>query len=260
MIGDRERVIAVFGQSGSGKTLLCRYLARRRPAILVWDPHGYFGDLGMACPSLDQLIKALSAQRPPPRIVFQPRDESDAAGFLGCMSACTGYTFVLDECEMLARFGVSGGQTHPALRDAAEYGRHPYRWQGLIFGSRRPALVPRVITAQADLICAFHTHEPTDQTYLRQSGLNSSLCRRLEPPPDGHDFTTYPDGGVYCLSPDEKNLDKVRDPRYVAPTVASSMPSQEPQDGLGAREVDNGQRHEDRRPAGGDGGDSPDRA
>lgn len=184
----------VFGKRGSGKTTLIRALVEspetRRPIVIVdvlgnFNPHVTNEENEDTNPNgidwvliqepaflIEELKKYVSDPEKHSGIIVA--QSPDAARMLDFASSALweikGGTLVLDEADFVSLADC------PCFDEAIRYGRN--RGVDLITGCRRPAEISKNITAGADLILCFTTHEPRDIEYFSKV-LGSDFAERL---------------------------------------------------------------------------------
>jgi hypothetical protein len=156
-----------FGPKGRGKTALALYHFRNHKRVLFHDLKGHnlpehgaeiIDDGGQL---LERLLAAGDAA--PFRICwrgFSTMGPDEAFAWANeCAWALGNLAVVWDEVDIL---------TKGHLKGRAEYIANMNRGRdiALAFTARRPAMVPRTLTANADRLCAFRTNEPRDLAYL----------------------------------------------------------------------------------------------
>jgi hypothetical protein len=68
------------------------------------------------------------------------------------------------ECGEVDLIAPNQGTISPEVRTVFQRGRH--HSISILVATQRPASVNRIVTSQADVICAFRQHEPRDADYL----------------------------------------------------------------------------------------------
>ncbi len=175
----------VLGRGGLGKSYLVQHWLKKDPTlknrpIVICDPNredGYAeGSLIVEGPPRGVAAALMAGHK---RLCWWGNDEwlaparlpdaldALAAIVLACERAC----LVAEEVDEFCR----GGQLPPAFYQLIKRGRH--RDCRVISCSQRPALVPRLVTANASRIVAFHTTEPNDLDYFRRlaAGLPAAI-------------------------------------------------------------------------------------
>jgi hypothetical protein len=175
---ERKNFIAfVCGMRASGKSFLLAKYAAKFSRRIVLDPNCEFlGAYSGAreCHTLAQTIDALddlSGERrwtvvtciDPEQVPRLCRVLAPVGGMGGYARAVGGLLVECGEVDVIApnHAGISA-----EVRNLFQRGRH-YR-VSVVCATQRPRDVHRVVTAQADAVCAFRQHEPRDLDYLAQ--------------------------------------------------------------------------------------------
>lgn len=179
-------IAGAFGRKGSGKTSVIRSLAKREKRQLVWDP---FREHAVVW--IDDGIPALCeylAGRDQFRVGIDDADPESALAMLRISEQLTHCTVILEEVDL-----VGTPISVPIdLRRAIAQGRH---WDlNLLYTSRRPAEVPRLLTSQSDAIYIFNTHEPRDVQHLRS--YLRDLADTVQTLPKFHGYHWKADGSI----------------------------------------------------------------
>ena len=174
------RIVFVVGRKGAGKSTLLRTWAAQHPRTVWLDPMlEEVQRIGSqhACYDLAGLRLQLRAKASRRRwaLVFagEPRDYPAAVALLqpahptvtGYAQAIGGVTLVCGEADLLL---PNNGLVPPAVRGLIHRGRH--NRLSLLAAARRPTEVARDLSAMADLVAVFATHEPRDVAWLRALG------------------------------------------------------------------------------------------
>lgn len=156
---------AVFGRGFSGKSTLVRsWLDSLAGRVVVFDPNAepaYAAGRAAVVEDQAELVRLLLGGFDPIRIAWRGLDEDAFEQFNEACWAAGDLTMVWEEVDSWWR----PGQVKPFGFRIINQGRH--RNIRLIACARRPARVPRDLTANASRITAFHTTEPADLAYLR---------------------------------------------------------------------------------------------
>lgn len=162
-----------MGKTGSGKSYLARSQLATFPRFIIFDPNAEPANVKLGRPVhdfrelVDLLIKAKGG---PVRITWRgmigaanPPEEYDRAN--AAALAAENLAVLWDEVD---QYAVEDRvlKLRPFARQVINTGRH--RGLKVLACSRRPAMVPRDLTANAQRIIVFHTHEPRDLLYFRQ--------------------------------------------------------------------------------------------
>ena len=145
-----------MGKKGSGKTELAKYLSSEHERLIVWDFLGQFecNDIANHTKIIE---KALANSVFNISIRLPDHYFPDICTLVKQKGNCL---FVVDEIDM-----ISSPTSIPKELDyLIRYGRH--HSVDLITTARRPAEMHRNLTANADDIYVYHTHEPRDLSYL----------------------------------------------------------------------------------------------
>lgn len=177
MSGEGHNFIAfACGMKRSGKSHLLASLALQFPRRLILDFVGeYIGRLPGAreAHSLRDVVKALQRVRKSPRwtvtACMDPADVPDLLNAIAPIGAATAYGFsravggLVIECGEIDVIAPNSGMS-PEARNIFQRGRH--HSLSILAAVQRPSSANRIVTSQADLICAFRQHEPRDADYL----------------------------------------------------------------------------------------------
>lgn len=163
MSGQLDQTL-ILGRGGKGKTTLALAWTRARPRVLIFDPNGEAAHAAGAVvvddpARLVQLVRDMGRFRICWRGFATMGGEAFEWGNRVALAA-EHLTLFWDEVD---RF--TGSHPPPAAELVINAGRH--RNLAVIACSRRPARVPRDLTANASRIVAFGSQEPSDLDYLR---------------------------------------------------------------------------------------------
>ncbi len=153
-----------LGKSGSGKTTLARAWVKGARRVLIFDPNGEAGWSEGATITEDpaELVELVS-RKGRVRICWRGVMTGGIPAFEWanrCAWAGEGLHVVWDEVE---RF-CEGGKLPPEADKLVQAGRH--RDCRIIACTRRPYLMPRLLTSQATRMAIFRTTEPRDLDYF----------------------------------------------------------------------------------------------
>jgi hypothetical protein len=154
-------IVGVLGKKGSGKTFLTMQMLKNIPKYIVLDVlHEY--NAGMIFTNFEELHTYLcnNQNMRKYRIIFRPERQDETDIFLEMTTYINDFTLVMEEAD----FHCNPHKINEYLEHNLKYGRHYNR--NLIWVSRRPFEVNRMLTAQSDLIIVFGTTEPRDLQYL----------------------------------------------------------------------------------------------
>jgi len=158
----QNRIMFITGRKGSGKTTYADKLASglylRGNRVIIVSPMGGFSLAG--CESVTTLEQLVDPKLKDRSFVVLPSDDKLAeAAFLYAYTCGNAWLFV-DEIDLY----MSAYNCNESLQKIIRYGRH--RRVSLVGISQRPANVHRDLTAQADILVMYQTHEPRDVDYL----------------------------------------------------------------------------------------------
>lgn len=166
-----NEIITILGKKGSGKSVMARYYVRDKRRLVVYDPMMQFSSLGVVINNRLDLCHYLKLNmRRSFRVVYQPiiglREDDfvktefrEICRILSCFS---NIYFMVDEIDnCLSPRGKDNG----FFSNMIQRGRHDQI--SIVATTIRYTDVSRSLTAQADIIICFHTHEPSDVKYFR---------------------------------------------------------------------------------------------
>lgn len=202
MSGDgRNLVVFACGRKRSGKSHLLASLASKFPRRIVFD---FIGEFYRKIPgaieahTLSDALDALRNARKKGRqwtvlCMFNPADVPQLVGAIAPLGAIPERSFsfavggVVLECGECDLIMPNNAGIEPEMLDAIQRGRH-FRLSSL-FGTQRPRQTHRVLTSQADVICAFRQREPRDVDFLGELVRHDipALVRQLQ----GHEYVRY---------------------------------------------------------------------
>lgn len=168
-------LITVFGKRGSGKTTAIRAMIEELPKpVVIVDILGNFEpgkgenpDDWVETDSASEAIQQMAAYLDDPKghrgiLVVRDASVSRVVDFVSsALWSARGGTLVLDEADSVDLSDA------PCFDELVRYGRNRGIW--LITGCRRPAEISKNITAGADLVYCFRTHEPRDLEYFEKA-------------------------------------------------------------------------------------------
>lgn len=196
MSGDGTNFIAfACGMRRSGKSHLLGKLAESFPRRLVFDFIGeHAGRINGAREAftLGDAVSALRAARSNGNrwtvlCVLDPKDIPELLSVIAPIGRNTERGFsravggLVIECGEIDVIAPNNGQIAPEVRNVFQRGRH-HSLSALV-AVQRPASVNRIVTSQADVLCAFRQHEPRDADYLGEimSARAPEIVRNLQP-------------------------------------------------------------------------------
>jgi len=156
----QNKIIAVVGRKGSGKSAMLRRHLERCPKFFLFDvmaEHGFCPNTLRDLEEVDRFL-AWAQTKPYAAARFIPDEpiEEDFAAICEAVYDTGGLTFAVEEVPLLAKAGYIPDDFARVVR----LGRH--RRLNLIWTAQRLAETPRTLTAMTDLFVLFHTTEPRD--------------------------------------------------------------------------------------------------
>jgi Helicase HerA, central domain len=176
MASERENTVcSIFGRKGSGKTFLARRIMRAYPRVIILDTLGEYGERATIVEGRDDSIRAIrdACERKRFRLALRVLEPDDLLDVLTMAWECSDSLLVLEETSMVC----SPVWLPPELARLVRYGRH--RSISQLYIARRPAEIPRDLTAQSDVIISFQQTEPRDLAYLQAVGFDASHVANL---------------------------------------------------------------------------------
>ncbi|MHB1567372.1 MAG: hypothetical protein ACYCXG_11795 [Acidiferrobacter sp.] len=167
----QREIVGIFGQAGHGKSTMIRHMIRPLPRVLIVDVglEDYDGVMQVgSLPLAARLIDGKTRYR----LSYGDLDRSDEECMDDAVALTRAYAdtltgaglpqmMVIDEAD---RYAPARGMGR-AIREAVARGRH---WSlSIIYATRRPAEVNRLLTSQTTRFIVFRTREPGDLRYLR---------------------------------------------------------------------------------------------
>ncbi len=167
----QREIIGIFGQAGHGKSTMIRHLIRPLPRVLCLDIGLDDYEGAMTVGSVALAARLMDGRRRY-RIVYAAWERTEDEAVEDAVALTRAYAddarnagepqfLVMDEADL---FAPSRGLSRP-MREAIARGRH---WcLSIIYASRRPAEVNRLLTSQTTRFIVFRTREPGDLRYLK---------------------------------------------------------------------------------------------
>ena len=155
----QAKIICIFGKRGSGKSTLAKRFLQEKRRVIVFDPLGEYS--GEQFSHLGELLARIR-NRKSFFVVYRPRDARAEFPWLARIAYEVGSLWLVAE-EI--SWAISPAKMPEPVEVLIRYGRH--RDVDLLGISRRPAEVNRDLTANANEIYIFRTHEPRDIAYFR---------------------------------------------------------------------------------------------
>ena len=166
-------VICIYGQRGSGKSIMAKYLLLKFPKYIVFDPLGEYSRFGKVVFSLEEINPEDE------RIIFNPRDTPNNEETHDLVSKYVwdnlpNYCFLTDEIHMYQSKALTTN-----FKKVITQGRH--RGIGMICVSQRFANVNQTITTQASHLFLFRLFGRDIETAKTYFGSDiEDLLRQLE--------------------------------------------------------------------------------
>lgn len=157
-------VVTVLGQRGSGKTSWVKSRLSFFPRFVLWDTLSEYEGYPIAT-NLNELYGELSKnEQGPVQVVYRSLSENDVDDLnIMCqmVMALGDCVLIVEEVDTYATPSVIPYDLKRLLKIGRHYGI------SMIFVSRRPAEINRLITSQSQRFVCFRIIEPNDIRYLR---------------------------------------------------------------------------------------------
>lgn len=163
-----NKIIAILGRKGSGKTHLARKMVENASRVVFFDPQRQFTDCGVVINDWVSLVEYIEEVRSGSfRIVYQPQfqvrgDEDMILKEASFVSRCVGkqmnLVFVIDEIDRCI------GRDY-TIKNLGQTGRHS--GISIIATTIRYTDTTRDFTAQCDSVISFQCTEPGDVRYFK---------------------------------------------------------------------------------------------
>lgn len=167
-----NEIIVILGKKGSGKTVMARHMVSDKRRLIVYDPMRQFSSCGAVLVRFEDLVAYISHNRRGHfRAVYQPEIPLDAtddrvrAEFIrmcDLVNRLVNVYFLVDEIDNCL---PPRDRENGFFKNMIQRGRHAQ--VSLVATTIRYTDTQRNLTAQADTIICFHTHEPSDVKYFR---------------------------------------------------------------------------------------------
>lgn len=198
-------IYILVGKKGSGKTYMARRIVEDKQRLVVFDPQCQFSDCGVVLHTWADFVVYLYTNRGRNfRAVYQPHipamvsepSEHDNFDVIRsefrrmCWFVDTWYRdiwLMIDEIDKVLDPRTGDG----FFKNMINRGRHTQI--NIVATTIRYTDTQRSLTAQADVIISFHTHEPADVRYFR--GYFGDLAEQLPTLPPYH-YIKYEKGQV----------------------------------------------------------------
>ncbi|MBT9131216.1 MAG: hypothetical protein DDT42_01737 [candidate division WS2 bacterium] len=153
--------IVIFGRKGQGKTTLAKNLLKKATRLIIIDPMAQCSGEGEPISSLDSFLTEIT--KPQFRIVYTSTElDYEIEKLLKMIFTIGNCWLLIDEID----FFCSPAYISEDLQKIVKYGR--IRRINLVFTSRRPFEVHRLVTSQASDFYVFNIIEPRDIEYLNK--------------------------------------------------------------------------------------------
>lgn len=174
----KNKIVLVVGQKGSGKSSLVRRLVAEMQRAVVLDPMAEYSD-GIVFECYADLHTFLRERHAGQwRCICRFQDDGEYAEAVALALEVGACTVVVEEMN----FFLSVQSAPDPFVRLFRYGRH--RSVSIVAVAQRCAEIPRLFTAQADVVYSFRQVEPRDIEYLGKLGAVGSReaaerCRAL---------------------------------------------------------------------------------
>jgi len=181
--------IIIFGRKGYGKTVWMRYYIQKNPErkFIIFD-HQFEYDIDDRTIVVNSLqdFKHLGMYSMHNKNKIIIRGRINFENFWIFAATCRGYWIGFDEIDKCC----SPTYIPEGLNEICQYGRH--HGVNLMVAARRPGMVNRNLTSQADHIICFNIREPRDLKYI-QDYAGPEIAEKL-PTLEVLEFVRYPEG------------------------------------------------------------------
>lgn len=164
--------LAIVGTRGCGKSTLARRIISTERRVVVVDTMAeHVQSAWPVSLAFDGgFLQFISNKRF--KVGVRPSDEDDFERICNTVETMNDVTFVIDEADIHLKSGGSAWGVPPSLNNIVQLGRH--YGQRLVVIARRPAALPRSITAQC-AYAIFATREPADIRYAKNLGVEEDI-------------------------------------------------------------------------------------
>jgi len=194
---DAADIRLCLGKTSSGKSTLARFWMKRERRVLICDPNGEDAWAEGAHVTVDRAeLVDLVSRKGRMRICWRGVMTGGIPDFEWanrCAWAGEDFWLVWDEVE---RF-VEAGRLPPEADKLVQAGRH--RGCRIVACTRRPYLMPRLITSQANRMAVFRTTEPRDLDYFAR--YVGEVVKQVPNLPDYHAVDWTEHGATVKKSP-----------------------------------------------------------
>ncbi len=165
---DNNYIVGIMGKKGQGKSYLVKQFMHRIRRKIIIDPmHEYSGTIFY---SWEDIVIFLNDYYDMDfSIVYRPLDDEDRDKFMRIINTLNDYTLIAEEVDLLS----NSYDVHPELKKLIKYGRHEKR--NLIWISRGPYEVNRLMTRLIDTMITFQQNEKRDQDFFNNYQFNKDV-------------------------------------------------------------------------------------
>ena len=159
----KTEIITVLGQRGSGKSSWIQKALPDIPRFILWDTLGEYGQykLYTEAQTKQELFDYVwDHNEGVLQVIYNSIEDEDFGFVCGLCENLGDLTFIIEEVDNYATPNFMPIE----LKRLLKYGRH--FGISMIFVSRRPAEINRLITAQSQRFICFTIIEPLDVRYL----------------------------------------------------------------------------------------------
>jgi hypothetical protein len=168
----QNEIVVILGKKGSGKTVIARHLVKDRPRLVAYDPMRQFGACGVSLGTFEDILSYISENRRGPfRAIYQPEIpigstqdtvQQEFIRICDLVNRLVNVCFLVDEIDNCL---PPRDRENGFFKNMIQRGRHA--GVSLVATTIRYTDTQRNLTAQADKIVCFHTHEPSDIRYFK---------------------------------------------------------------------------------------------
>tara|TARA_Y100000310_G_C20569456_1_gene757235 strand:+ start:174 stop:779 length:606 start_codon:yes stop_codon:yes gene_type:complete len=181
---NRTEIITVLGQSGTGKSSWIEKYLPKLPRFILWDTLGEYSGFDIVETKEDLFNKVTKHEKKFFGVIFRfigdDDKQIDSLNFMCRLAGAIEHCWIIiDEVDMYASPTLGMPED---LSMILKRGRH--LGVSMLFASRRPAEVHRLITAQSRRFVLFRSKEDRDVTFLR--GHVGDVADEMKKLPDLH--------------------------------------------------------------------------
>lgn len=189
----QNKIVVVLGKKGFGKTSFVVAETDAMNRLIIFDYNREY-QKGKIVSTPQEMISQLRLnQQTFFRLIYRPSPEFEIETHFHFLSEICflvpDHTFVIEEVDLVSQAGFMPS----GLKKLINYGRH--QAINLFCLSRRAHMVPRDLTANADVIVSFNQQEPRDVKYLVDyMGSAAEEVRTLKKTADSSEFIEWENG------------------------------------------------------------------